>query len=137
MDSLREATLKRQPIRFLSVVEQADVLGDCLGGDAPQIGARQAHERFGLGTRHGDRQALFARQVHHPDVFDQTIHEHHAHTPIAGTRHTTFKQSGADPPTPVPWQDRHPYLRMLLGAGEVGSADNGEVGIGNDEDSIA
>src|SRR3954453_5594692 len=74
---------------------------------------------------------------HGQDVFDQTIHEHHAHTPIAGTRHTRFKQSGADPSTPVPWQDRHPYLRMLLGAGEVGSADNGEVGIGNDEDSIA
>lgn len=74
------------------------MLGDYFGGHARQISARQAHKSFGFGTGCGDGQASVARKVHHRGVLDKTVHEQDALTRVAGTRHTTFKQSGADPP---------------------------------------
>ena len=52
--SLHKPGMQRHPIGFLGVVEQAELLGDRLGGQTGQVGSRQAHECFGVGAGHGD-----------------------------------------------------------------------------------
>ena len=52
--SLQKSGLQRHPIGLLGVVEQAEMLGNGIGGQTVQIGSRQTHERFRLGARHGD-----------------------------------------------------------------------------------
>ena len=52
--SLQKPGMQRHPIGFLGVVEQAELLGDRLGGQTGQVGSRQAHECFGVGAGHGD-----------------------------------------------------------------------------------
>jgi hypothetical protein len=52
--SLQKPSLQRHPIGFLGVVEQAEVLGNGLGGQTGQVGSWQSHERFRLGAGHGD-----------------------------------------------------------------------------------
>jgi hypothetical protein len=56
---------------------------------------------------------------------------------ITGTRRTTCEQSTADPLAAAPRQDGQPQFGMSILVREVSRANDREIGISDDKDSIA
>ena len=77
------------------------------------------------------------RQTHHDGILDETVHETYPHTPVAGARCATREQTAADPPALTLRQYRNAQLRMSILASEVGRANNREIDVSRDKDSVA